>query len=274
MRAGVMPPNGMPRADKAAHERFLSIIEGELDRAARVRPEPGAYRSLSPAESNAVPERRPRSAGPRHRRHGTAASRRCELWVRQHRRGPEDLADADGALPDGRAEDQPHRRRVAALVPEHRLLQGRRRSRPGRPAVCAVVRHARRRFDSLHVPDGCALHDPRGAVAGSERAGADLRRATAPRSEHRWGAGQRLHAAWCRRATSATTVRASRRRPTHPADDPAEPNPQPAATGRAAACAAARRGTGRARWRSWCGETVRDRRSETAPTESGRFAFR
>ncbi len=41
MRAGVMPPNGMPRADKAAHERFLSIIEGELDRTARVRPNPG-----------------------------------------------------------------------------------------------------------------------------------------------------------------------------------------------------------------------------------------
>ena len=41
MRAGVMPPNGMPRADKGAHERFLSIIEGELDRAARVRPNPG-----------------------------------------------------------------------------------------------------------------------------------------------------------------------------------------------------------------------------------------
>ena len=28
MRAGVMPPSGMPRADKAAHERFLSIDRG------------------------------------------------------------------------------------------------------------------------------------------------------------------------------------------------------------------------------------------------------
>ena len=61
----------------------------------------------------------------------------------------------------------------------------------------------------LHVPDGCALHHSRGAVAGSERAGADLCRATAPGSEHRWRARQRLHAAWCRRATSTTTVRAS-----------------------------------------------------------------
>jgi hypothetical protein len=41
MRAGVMPPSGMPRADKAIHERFLAAIEGELDRAARVTPNPG-----------------------------------------------------------------------------------------------------------------------------------------------------------------------------------------------------------------------------------------
>jgi mono/diheme cytochrome c family protein len=41
MRAGVMPPSGMPRADKAAHERFLSVVEGDLDRAARANPNPG-----------------------------------------------------------------------------------------------------------------------------------------------------------------------------------------------------------------------------------------
>ena len=41
MRAGVMPPSGMPRADKTAHDRFLTFIEGELDRAARVNPNPG-----------------------------------------------------------------------------------------------------------------------------------------------------------------------------------------------------------------------------------------
>src|SRR4030095_16253906 len=29
MRAGVMPPSGMPRADKAVHERFLAAVEGE-----------------------------------------------------------------------------------------------------------------------------------------------------------------------------------------------------------------------------------------------------
>jgi hypothetical protein len=41
MRAGVMPPSGMPRADKAVHERFLATIEGALDRAARSNPNPG-----------------------------------------------------------------------------------------------------------------------------------------------------------------------------------------------------------------------------------------
>ena len=41
MRAGVMPPSGMPRADKASHERFLVSIEGELDRVARTSPDPG-----------------------------------------------------------------------------------------------------------------------------------------------------------------------------------------------------------------------------------------
>jgi hypothetical protein len=41
MRAGVMPPAGMKRPEKAAHDRFLSSIENELDRAARERPNPG-----------------------------------------------------------------------------------------------------------------------------------------------------------------------------------------------------------------------------------------
>jgi hypothetical protein len=41
MRAGVMPPGGMPRADKAVHERFLATIETALDSAARTNPNPG-----------------------------------------------------------------------------------------------------------------------------------------------------------------------------------------------------------------------------------------
>src|SRR4029434_9368002 len=41
MRAGVMPPSAMPRADKGTHERFLAAVEGDLDRAARATPNPG-----------------------------------------------------------------------------------------------------------------------------------------------------------------------------------------------------------------------------------------
>ena len=58
MRAGVMPPAGMKRADKAAHEQFLAWVEGELDRAARERPNPGrteAFHRLNRTEyKNAV----------------------------------------------------------------------------------------------------------------------------------------------------------------------------------------------------------------------------
>jgi mono/diheme cytochrome c family protein len=41
LRAGVMPPAGAPRPDQAAHDALLSWIETELDRSARVRPNPG-----------------------------------------------------------------------------------------------------------------------------------------------------------------------------------------------------------------------------------------
>ncbi len=58
MRAGLMPPAGMKRPDKAAHDQFLSWIEGELDRAARERPNPGrteAFHRLNRTEyRNAV----------------------------------------------------------------------------------------------------------------------------------------------------------------------------------------------------------------------------
>src|SRR5687768_14723005 len=41
MRAGVMPPAGSPRPDAAARAAFLGWLEGELDRAAAARPNPG-----------------------------------------------------------------------------------------------------------------------------------------------------------------------------------------------------------------------------------------
>jgi mono/diheme cytochrome c family protein len=41
LRAGMMPPPGRPRPEKAAHDTFVSWLEGELDRAAAANPDPG-----------------------------------------------------------------------------------------------------------------------------------------------------------------------------------------------------------------------------------------
>jgi hypothetical protein len=41
MRTGMMPPAGSPRPDKAAHDAFVTWVEGEIDRVAAARPDPG-----------------------------------------------------------------------------------------------------------------------------------------------------------------------------------------------------------------------------------------
>ena len=42
LRAGMMPPTGLPRPDRAAYETFRRTIENAIDRAARANPNPGA----------------------------------------------------------------------------------------------------------------------------------------------------------------------------------------------------------------------------------------
>ena len=58
VRAGMMPPAGMPRPEPAARGAFVSFLEGELDRAAQRRPNPGrteAFHRLNRTEyRNAV----------------------------------------------------------------------------------------------------------------------------------------------------------------------------------------------------------------------------
>ena len=46
LRAGAMPPVGRPRPDAATYDRLASRIEGELDRAAAARPNPGRTASF------------------------------------------------------------------------------------------------------------------------------------------------------------------------------------------------------------------------------------
>ena len=46
LRAGVMPPAGAPRPDKATHDAFASWLEGELDRSWNANPDPGRTEPL------------------------------------------------------------------------------------------------------------------------------------------------------------------------------------------------------------------------------------
>jgi hypothetical protein len=46
MRTGVMPPAGMPRPGKTTHNAFLTWLETELDRSARLNPNPGRTEPL------------------------------------------------------------------------------------------------------------------------------------------------------------------------------------------------------------------------------------
>ena len=68
LRAGLMPPSGMPRPEQAVIDEFAASLEAALDRAAAGRSQSGTHRALSSPESRRIPERDPRSAGARHRR--------------------------------------------------------------------------------------------------------------------------------------------------------------------------------------------------------------
>jgi mono/diheme cytochrome c family protein len=46
LRAGVMPPAGAPRPGKAAHDALTAWLEGELDRAAAAKPNPGRTEAI------------------------------------------------------------------------------------------------------------------------------------------------------------------------------------------------------------------------------------
>ena len=46
LRAGQMPPPGMPRPDKATSDSFAAYVETELDRAAEARPDPGRLAAI------------------------------------------------------------------------------------------------------------------------------------------------------------------------------------------------------------------------------------
>ena len=87
VRAGMMPPAGMPRPEAATLEAFVSHLETSIDRAAAASPRPGrtALHRLNRAEyANAIRDllvaRRstpPRSCRPTMRAAGSTTSRTC-----------------------------------------------------------------------------------------------------------------------------------------------------------------------------------------------------
>ncbi len=113
VRAGMMPPPGMPRPDGPCARALVTSLEAPLDRAARTVPNPGRplVHRLNRAEyANAVRDLLDARGG----RQRDAAARRLERRVRQQRRRAGRLAGAARKLPDrGRARQCAGHRRHA-----------------------------------------------------------------------------------------------------------------------------------------------------------------
>ena len=106
LRAGMMPPAGMPRPDPATYESMAAWLESELDRDTRpYTPPPGLHRLNRTEYANAVHDLLDLPIDPAK----YLPSRRFDGRVRQHRGRARHLVDAGRGLRDGGAEDQPPR---------------------------------------------------------------------------------------------------------------------------------------------------------------------
>ena len=118
---------GRPAASRSGRPRRLPRTGSKASSTARaeLNPNPGRTEPFHRLNRDPVSERHPRSARPRDRRHRAAPVRRCQLRLRQHRRRVEDVADVDGAVSVGGAEDQPrggrHARRPLPTVDYFRV---------------------------------------------------------------------------------------------------------------------------------------------------------
>ena len=106
VRAGMMPPPGMPRPKPETSKVFAGALESGIDQAAadssQSRPAGAA-----PPESHRIRQFDSRSAGSRRGCFAAPAQRRHEPRLRQHGRRAHHFAGADGRLhPRGR-QDQP-----------------------------------------------------------------------------------------------------------------------------------------------------------------------
>ena len=75
LRAGMMPPLGMPRPDQPAIDGFVTFLETSIDRAALSQAQSGPF-AAAPSQPRRVRQRHPRSARARHRRQRVASARR------------------------------------------------------------------------------------------------------------------------------------------------------------------------------------------------------
>ena len=195
LSAGMMPPHdGGPRPTAEETAALLSWLESELDRAAAESPDPGRtvpFHRLNRSEyRNAVRDLLAVDVDVAE----PAARRRRELWLRQHRRRAEVVADAARALLERGRQDQPPRRRHRVAVRQLRLLPHPGRPLAGTPAAGNAVRHARRHPHRLHVPARRRVRVLGGARARLERRHAGLYRAAGARDQHRSRARRDVHA--------------------------------------------------------------------------------
>ena len=221
LRGGVMPPAGRPRPDDAALDGFLDWLEGELDRAWAVNRDPGrpaTFHRLNRTEyRNAVRDLLARRA----RRRRLPPGRRFELRLRQHRRRPEDVAVADGALSGRRPHHQPARGGQPAPRRLRRHLRGGSGPAAARPGRRAALRHPRRPLHRAPVFAGRRLRRPHradghAAAPREPRPRGDRRRrareALHPRSPAGRGARQPVRAGVDHRLPPAPRGRAPRAR--------------------------------------------------------------
>ena len=107
LRAGLMPPAGRPRPDKAVTDGFAAWLETALDRAAAAHPNPGRtepFHRLNRAEyQNAVRDLLELNVDVASLLPADDVSDGFDNIAER----ADDVADADGSLPGGGAEDQP-----------------------------------------------------------------------------------------------------------------------------------------------------------------------
>ena len=122
LRAGSMPPPGMPRPDAATYRAVASSLESEIDRAWAASPNPGRSQRGPSSQSRGIQERDSRPVRARSRCEAAAAGRRDRRrQFRQLRGCPLDFDGPSGALHvggppghaarDGSSSRQPERSR-------------------------------------------------------------------------------------------------------------------------------------------------------------------